>query len=123
MKSSILALLVFLTGALAQANSEMPRKIYDCDQKHGRHHATIYQVERRFFICFSRGHGPTVAPTDELTILCRDKVWSEDWDHKDDMIMIDFQRGWMFEGDRKGGVLWNDRTSFMCDRVHGDHRP
>jgi hypothetical protein len=113
MKTSILALFIFLTGAFAQAQSI--DRIYRCEQKHGHHRADIFHEDHKFFVCFYRDMLAANDADPDHIMKCRSIVWSERVDHKDDMIMIDFQRGWMFEGDRKGGVLWNDRTSYMCD--------
>jgi hypothetical protein len=115
MKSSILALFIFMTGAFAQANTA--DRIYTCEQKHGHHRADIFHIDHKFFICFYKTM-PTVTDTDMDH--CKKIVWSEDVSIKDDMLEIDFQQGWMFEGDRKGGTLWNDRTTYMCD-FDGDH--
>jgi hypothetical protein len=112
MKSSILALIVFLTGAFAQA-AETSRLVFHCDQKHGPYYAGVYYTGESFYICFYRA---TETVRDEVSdTACRNPIWSEDWWHKDDMIKIDFHRGWMFEGDEKGGVLWSRRTTFLCE--------
>jgi len=120
MKTSILALFIFVTGAFAQAATV--DRIYRCEQKHGVHRADIFREDHKFFICFYRG---MLVPSDtdpSLIMKCDSIVWSDDASYKNDMLTIDFQRGWMFEGDRKGGVLWNERTSFMCDYDdHGGH--
>jgi hypothetical protein len=114
MKSSILALVVLLSGVFAQA-AEDSRLIFRCDQKHGHHYANIYYTGEKFFICFFRAMAEEPM-TEETIATCRHQVWSEGWDRKEDSIRIDFHRGWLFEGDEKGGVLWNRRTTFLCER-------
>jgi hypothetical protein len=120
MKSSMLAILICLTGAFAQANI---RTVYDCDQKHGDKEAKIYQDNDKYFICFERYIPTSSNESAPVPTYCNDKIWSTDVDHKDDMIRIDFMRGWMFEGDRRSGILWNDRTTYICEKSYNgdDH--
>ncbi len=114
MKSSILALMIFF-GAFAQA-AEVSRLVIKCDQKHGHHHADIYWTGEKFYLCISRMTNAGVRD-EAAAVACRHPIWSEDWETKDDMIRIDFHRGWMYEGDEKGGVLTGRRTSFICENV------
>lgn len=113
MKATFVALALVLSGAFAQATS----LVYRCDQKHGDWYAGIYWVDQKFVACF---YQVTAARTDAdapSDLRCSRAVWSEDWDRKGEMLTIDFQRGWMFEGNHKGGVLSSSRTSFICDYV------
>jgi len=122
MKSSMLAILICLTGAFAQAN-ERPKLAYECDQKHGRRDVKIYKYDHKFFLCFDRRGGPDLSVLNENDNDrgCDRKIWSTDIDWKDHMLMIDFRGDWMFEGDRKSGVLWNDDDSYICRRAHHDN--
>ncbi|MGZ5280119.1 MAG: hypothetical protein ACXWC9_09265 [Pseudobdellovibrionaceae bacterium] len=121
MKSSMLAILICLTGAFAHAN-EKPRLAYECDEKHGRDEIKMYQDDGRFFLCLDR-RGPDLSALNENDNdrKCDRKVWSTDTDWKDHMLTIDFRGDWMFEGDRKSGVLWNHEDSFICRRPHHDN--
>ena len=111
MKATLAALVLILSGAFAQATS----LVYRCDQKHGDWYANIYWANQRFVACF---YQVSVVPMDDVADLrCSRAVWSEDWDRKGDMLTIDFERGWMFEGNKKGGVLEHERTTFICDYI------